>query len=70
MSVTRKEWFAITAFPLFAGTFGTIASALNICALVQPWKCDVSHEDSLLDIKNIPDPTWSTPICYTSMIGT
>lgn len=24
-----REWFAITAFPLFAGTFGPIASALK-----------------------------------------
>lgn len=37
-SQNRSEWFAITAFPLFAGTFGTIATALNICALVQPWR--------------------------------
>ncbi len=36
-----KEWFAVTAFPLFACTFGTIASALNVCALVGPWRCEI-----------------------------
>lgn len=60
--MSRREWFAITAFPLFAGTFGTIASALNICALVQPWRCVLVNEHSLLDLHDIPDPPWYIPL--------
>ena len=54
-----KEWFAVTAFPLFACTFGTIASALNICALVGPWRCEVVSGD--YDVLNyVKDPhVWS-----------
>jgi potassium channel subfamily K len=54
----RREWFALTAFPLFAGTFGPIASALNICALVQPWRSIVppgATQDQGIDID---DPSW------------
>jgi len=57
LTMYRKEWFAVTAFPLFAGTFGTIASALNICALVGPWRCEVDHGN--YDILHyINDPPW------------
>ncbi|KAE9370718.1 voltage-gated potassium channel [Stipitochalara longipes BDJ] len=52
-----KEWFAVTAFPLFAGTFGTIASALNVCALVGPWRCVVIH-GSYDILHYINDPAW------------
>lgn len=48
----------MTAFPLFAGTFGTIASALNICALVEPWRCEVVG-----GVANyIGDPAWCVPM--------
>jgi hypothetical protein len=54
---TRREWFAITAFPLFVGTFGPIASALNICALVQPWRCHLAP-NGVNAGDNIADPVW------------
>jgi hypothetical protein len=67
-----KEWFAVTAFPLFACTFGTIASALNVCALVGPWRCEVvsggydvvkyvkdPHVKSL-SLRSIPQAPFST----------
>jgi hypothetical protein len=54
--IDSKEWFAVTAFPLFAGTFGSIASALNICALVQSWRCEVT--EGYVDVKSISDPSW------------
>ncbi|KIX92516.1 uncharacterized protein Z520_11836 [Fonsecaea multimorphosa CBS 102226] len=50
--VLRREWFAITVFPLIAGTFGPIASALNICALVRPWRHEINGSG------NVPDPAW------------
>jgi len=56
LKIDRKEWFAVTAFPLFAGTFGTIGSALNVCALVQPWRCEVDNDYT--NVKNISDPSW------------
>jgi hypothetical protein len=57
LTVDRKEWFAVTAFPLFAGTFGTIASALNICALVGPWRCELV--DGGYNVVNyVSDPAW------------
>jgi potassium channel subfamily K len=33
-----RWWFASTACPLLAGTFGPIASGFNICALVYHWR--------------------------------
>jgi len=52
----RREWFAVTAFPLFAGTFGSIASALNISALVQPWRSEVLSGGA--EVRDIADPQW------------
>ncbi|KAL9125800.1 MAG: hypothetical protein Q9217_005055 [Psora testacea] len=36
-----RWWFASTAFPLLAGTFGPMASAFNICALAVPWRVEI-----------------------------
>ena len=36
-----RWWLASTAFPLLAGTFGPMASAFNICALVETWRMDI-----------------------------
>ncbi|KAE8453217.1 hypothetical protein EG329_011284 [Mollisiaceae sp. DMI_Dod_QoI] len=33
-----RWWFASTAFPLIAGTFGPMASAFSICALAVHWR--------------------------------
>lgn len=54
-----RWWFASTAFPLIAGTFGPMASAFNICALIQSWRVDIppgfganeSHGIRVLDPK-------------------
>ncbi|KUJ14162.1 voltage-gated potassium channel [Mollisia scopiformis] len=59
-----KEWFAITAFPLFAGTFGPIATALNVCALVQAWRCENPYAT---DQKDVHDPAWLTGINAISL---
>ncbi|KAF8851519.1 voltage-gated potassium channel [Acephala macrosclerotiorum] len=63
-----QEWFAITAFPLFAGTFGPIASALNICALAQPWRCEYARGATQTDFKDIPDPAWLIGINAISLV--
>lgn len=33
-----RWWFASTACPLLAGTFGPMASGFNICSLAFPWR--------------------------------
>ena len=53
-----RWWFASTAFPLIAGTFGPIANAFSICALVENWRSALppgTTQEHGIDIK---DPTW------------
>src|SRR5271156_3119946 len=53
-----RWWYASTAFPLIAGTFGPMANAFSICALVENWRTDIPSggtEEHGIDIK---DPTW------------
>ena len=53
-------WFASTAFPLLAGTFGPMASGFNICALVQYWRQSIPPIDRAAEEEGhtIPDPDW------------
>ena len=53
-----RWWFASTAFPLLAGTFGPIASAFSICALVQPWRVIVPLGGTEEHGIKIEDPHW------------
>ena len=53
-----RWWFFSTLFPLIAGTFGPVATAFNICALVMDWRVIVdpsSTESTGIDIR---DPDW------------
>ncbi|KAL8742902.1 MAG: hypothetical protein Q9190_004692 [Brigantiaea leucoxantha] len=55
-----RWWFASTAFPLLAGTFGPMASAFSVCALVENWRVIVpsgpgGNEAHGIDVK---DPGW------------
>ncbi|KAL2042956.1 hypothetical protein N7G274_004014 [Stereocaulon virgatum] len=55
-----RWWFASTAFPLLAGTFGPMASAFNICALIQHWRVSIppgfgANESHGNDVR---DPKW------------
>ena len=53
-----RWWFSSTLFPLIAGTFGPVATAFNICALVMDWRVIVnpsSTESTGIDIR---DPDW------------
>ena len=53
-----KWWYASTAFPLIAGTFGPMANAFSICALVENWRVKIPKggtEEHGIDIK---DPKW------------
>lgn len=54
-----RWWYASTAFPMVAGTFGPMANSFSICALVQYWRVEIppgGTEQHGIDIK---DPTWS-----------
>ena len=55
-----RWWFASTAFPLLAGTFGPMASAFNICALVENWRVSIPPGLGANEAhgNNIPDPQW------------
>lgn len=55
-----RWWFASTAFPLLAGTFGPMATAFNICALIEHWRVDIppglgANESHGIEV---PDPAW------------
>ncbi|KAL9027018.1 MAG: hypothetical protein Q9196_004404 [Gyalolechia fulgens] len=65
-----RWWFASTAFPLLAGTFGPMASAFSVCALVENWRVIVPHgpggnEAHGIDIK---DPEWLIAINTISLV--
>jgi potassium channel subfamily K, other eukaryote len=53
-----RWWFASTAFPLLAGTFGPIANAFSICALVQSWRVIVPPGGTEEHGIKIQDPHW------------
>ena len=52
-----RWWFASTGFPLTAGTFGPMASAFSICALVQDWRVVMPGETEGIGDK-VKDPQW------------
>ncbi|PMD35598.1 voltage-gated potassium channel [Hyaloscypha variabilis F] len=53
-----RWWFASTAFPLIAGTFGPMASAFSICALVVHWRVYIPPGAAEENGVPIPDPKW------------
>ncbi|MCJ1416309.1 Potassium channel [Xylographa parallela] len=63
-----RWWFASTAFPLLAGTFGPIASAFNICALVQHWRVSIPPGGTEEHGIDVPDPSWLIAINAVSLV--
>ena len=53
-----KWWYASTAFPLLAGTFGPMANAFSICALVENWRVEIPPSGVEEHGIDIPDPKW------------
>ncbi|KAJ8062859.1 hypothetical protein OCU04_008114 [Sclerotinia nivalis] len=53
-----RWWFASTAFPLIAGTFGPMASAFSICALVVRWRVSIPPGGVEEHGIYIDDPKW------------
>jgi hypothetical protein len=53
-----RWWFASTAFPLIAGTFGPMASAFSICALAVHWRVEIPPGAAEQNGIELPDPKW------------
>ncbi|KAH7410823.1 potassium channel-like protein [Cadophora sp. MPI-SDFR-AT-0126] len=53
-----RWWLASTAFPLIAGTFGPMASAFSICALVVPWRQEIPPGKTEAEGVKLQDPKW------------
>jgi potassium channel subfamily K len=51
-------WYASTVFPLSAACFGPLASALNICALVEDWRLFIPPGADEAGEALIADPRW------------
>ena len=67
-AMPTRWWYASTAFPLIAGTFGPLANAFSICALVENWRVEVppgGTEEHGIDIK---DPQWLIAVNAVSLV--
>lgn len=53
-----RWWYASTAFPLLAGTFGPMANAFSVCALVQNWRVEIPAGGAEGHGIEIKDPKW------------
>ncbi|ORY09242.1 potassium channel-like protein [Clohesyomyces aquaticus] len=62
-----RWWFASTACPLIAGTFGPMANAFSICALVQNWRVFIPSGKDEGHGEAIKDPQWLIAINSISL---
>ncbi|KAM0721444.1 hypothetical protein Q7P37_002368 [Cladosporium fusiforme] len=67
-----RWWFASTACPLLAGTFGPIASGFNICALVYHWRQYIppggTESTSEQAGQTLPDPPFLIGLNVASLV--
>lgn len=63
-----RWWFASTACPLIAGTFGPVANAFNICALVQYWREYIPLGKMEGHGNTVPDPAWYVYLLRAAII--
>ncbi|KAK5106026.1 hypothetical protein LTS08_000142 [Lithohypha guttulata] len=67
-SMPTRWWYASTAFPLIAGTFGPMANAFSVNALVENWRVSVppgGTEQHGIDLK---DPRWLIAVNSVSLV--
>lgn len=66
-----RWWFASTACPLIAGTFGPVASGFNICALVHYWRQSLPDLPKTYEGEGHPiqDPTWVLALNAVSLFA-
>jgi potassium channel subfamily K len=55
---SSRVWYAATVFPLAAACFGPLASALNICALVEEWRVIIPARGAEASEVAVADPSW------------
>lgn len=61
-------WYASTGFPLIAGTFGPMANAFSLCALVENWRVSIPPGGTEEHGKDIKDPTWLIAVNAVSLV--
>ncbi|KAK3674267.1 hypothetical protein LTR78_005736 [Recurvomyces mirabilis] len=64
-----RWWFASTACPLLAGTFGPIASGFNICALAINWRVYIPPQGTEEHGVRIADPPWLIAVNAVSLLA-
>jgi potassium channel subfamily K, other eukaryote len=63
-----KWWYASTVFPLSAGTFGPMANAFSICALVENWRVSIPPGGTEEHGIDITDPRWLVAVNAVSLV--
>ncbi|USP82407.1 potassium channel [Curvularia clavata] len=66
--VPHRWWFASTASPLIAGTFGPIANGMSICALVEKWRVYIPPGSDEAHGTKIEDPRWLIAVNSVSLV--
>jgi len=61
-------WFASTGCPLLAGTFGPLANAFSICALVRSWRVYIAPGETAASGDRITDPGWLLAVNAVSLV--
>ncbi|KAF2207355.1 hypothetical protein CERZMDRAFT_115217 [Cercospora zeae-maydis SCOH1-5] len=68
-SAPTRWWFASTACPLLAATFGPIANGFSICALVCPWREVLPPKVPEGYGHQVPDPPWLMAVNAASLVS-
>jgi potassium channel subfamily K len=63
-----RWWFASTACPLIAGTFGPMANAFSICALPEKWRVYIPPGADEGHGTKVQDPKWLIAINSISLV--
>ena len=63
-----RWWWASTAFPLVAGTFGPMANAFSVCALVENWRVEIPPGGTEEHGIDIADPRWLIAVNAVSLV--
>ncbi|KZM19820.1 uncharacterized protein EKO05_0004407 [Ascochyta rabiei] len=63
-----RWWFASTACPLIAGTFGPMANAFSICALPEKWRVYIPPGGDEGHGLTVEDPKWLIAINSVSLV--
>ncbi|KAF1831826.1 voltage-gated potassium channel [Decorospora gaudefroyi] len=62
-----RWWFASTAIPLIAGTFGPMANAFSICALTVEWRVYIPPGKTEATGTKLRDPRWLIAVNSVSL---